>query len=114
MDGNFLALVLFLSIAAGNALPLDSEDNKRKIFAKINQINSVIVDIQCMAVSTYFEGTFQNPKHQEYSFDAQFQIKFELDPHEQRIFLTRQYWNNSLSSMDKVIYGFATAKTADW
>ncbi|KAI6177744.1 hypothetical protein M3Y97_00941300 [Aphelenchoides bicaudatus] len=88
-------IVLFLLATFGNALPLDSIDNK--------------VDLNCRTVTAYLGGTFQNPKNQEQTFDAEFLIRLDISNPNYHISI--EYWNQSLSSSRDVIVAFDSSQT---
>ncbi|KAI6177743.1 hypothetical protein M3Y97_00941200 [Aphelenchoides bicaudatus] len=79
----FISTLLF---AFGNALPLDSINNKDTL--------------TCNSVTVYYTGLFHHQQYDGKQFNARFQLRYDNDIANQRVFLTHQRWDLNLSTMD--------------
>ncbi|KAI6169973.1 hypothetical protein M3Y97_01168300 [Aphelenchoides bicaudatus] len=95
MNSILSTLISSLLFLIGNGLPFEKEYNKQ--------------DMQCKFMTAFFDGTFQNPKDDQKSFDAQFQVRFDNSEVDRRIFSTLQYWNESLSTRNSIIVNVRSA-----
>ncbi|KAI6169974.1 hypothetical protein M3Y97_01168400 [Aphelenchoides bicaudatus] len=54
--------------------------------------------ITCDSVTAYYTGLFRNQSNFAHSFQARFQVKYDMDKVNRRVLLTNQYWDSTVSN----------------